>query len=263
MPKFSKFLYPNQSTTHLSFDQFISISRGLSISSAAASGEDSTGPDFLELGLSKAYNLNIQAQGDRLAVSLVSTLNKDEFAPVGFEIISSDERVTAELLEHRLHHLRQVYALVFLIENGQVNDVAHLLREHPLSDIERDLVAEEDKLVILQATPGSLHLLLIAKSKKAYQTLLYVSAVPFSRGREALLGKFEAGTALAQLEVEAKAQDLRFKGANGIIDLAKKLDTIEDKSTRELIKSRLFENMEGLHALNTSDNINAKITKDV
>ena len=257
MPKFSAFQYPSQSTTLISFEQFVNIAKGLSISSAAAASEDGIGPDFLELGLSKAYNLRMQAQGDRLAVSLVSTLNKGEFAPVIVEIISHGETVTAELLEHRLHHLRQVYALVFLVENGQISEVAHLLRQQPLADLERDLIAEGDKLVILEATPGSLYLLLIAKSKKAHRALRYACAVPFSRGREALLGKVEAGTALAQLEVEAKAQDLRLKEANGLIDLAKKLDTIENEDTREIIKNRLFDDMTRLNAVNTPFKNNA------
>jgi hypothetical protein len=237
---------PRSSANPIKFEEFIGISKGLSISSAAASGEGSPGPDFLELGLSRAFNLRIQASGDTLVVSLVSTLNKGEFPPVRFEIIGQDETVTAGLLERRLHHLRQVYAVAFLVDSGRETDLANLLREHPLADLEDALIAEKDKLVIREATPGSLVLSLVAKSKTAYQALLYICGLPFAKGREALLGRITAGTALAELKVQEKTQDLRLKGAHGIIDLAKKLDGIKDKETRELIRKRLFLDVDGL-----------------
>jgi hypothetical protein len=89
---------------------------------------------------------------------------------------------------------------------------------------------------------------LVAKTKQAYQAILYVCAVPFAEGRKALLGRVVAGTALVELEVQAKAQDLRLKGAHGILDLAKKIDTIKDDDTRELIRQRLLTDMAGLAA---------------
>ncbi len=246
MPRFMILQPPRSSANPISFEDFIEISKGLSISSAAASAKESLGPDFLELGLSQIYNLRIQADGDELVVSLISTVNAGEFSPVRLEIIGEDETVTAELLEHRLHHLRQVYAIAFLVNAGRESDLASVLREHPIADLEHDLIAEKDKLIIREATPGSLVLSLVAKSKKAYHALLYACAVPFAKGREALLGRVEAGTALAELEVQAKAQDLRLKGALGVIDLAKKIDCIKDKDTRELIRQRLFNDMAAL-----------------
>src|ERR1700722_9602625 len=42
-------------------------------------------------------------------------------------------------------------------------------------------------------------------------------AVPFAEGRKALLGRVAAGTALAELEVLAKVQDIRLKGATGAL----------------------------------------------
>ncbi|WP_343897098.1 hypothetical protein [Craurococcus roseus] len=246
MPRFAILQPPRSSTYRIGFEDFIGISKGLSISSAAASTDDSRGPDFLELGLSQTYNLRIQADQDSLVVSLVSTLNPGEFAPVRLEIIGPNEKVTAELLEHRIHHLRQIYAITLLVNEGREDDLARVLRERPSADLEQDLVGEEDKLLVLDASPGSLIISLIAKSKKAYNSLLYACAVPFAKGRDALLGRVAAGTALAELEVLAKAQDLRLKGAHGVLDLAKKIDTIKDKEVRELIRQRLLTDMTGL-----------------
>jgi hypothetical protein len=246
VPRFVFLQPPRSSANSITFEEFLGITKGRTISSAAASTKESRGPDFLELGLSKTFNLNIRADGDKLVVSLVSTLNKGDFTPVLLEIIGKDETVTVELLERRLHHLRQIYAITFLVEAGRETDVASLLRDYPSADLEHDLVAEKDKLVIVEATPGSLILSLIATSKRAYQALLYTCAVPFAQGREALLGRVTAGTALAKLEVQAKTQDIRLKGANGVIDLAKKIESIKDEDTRELIRKRLFAEMDGL-----------------
>lgn len=246
MPRFAINSPLDEDFASLNFEEFIEISRGLSISSGAASTGDSRGPDFLELGLSQTFNLRVQANGNALAVTLVSTLNPGDFAPVRLQIISPSETVTAELLERRLHHLRQVYAMAFLVDGGREADLGLVLREHPGADLEHELLSPKDKLVVREAHPGSLILSLIAKSKGAYRALAYVCAVPFAEGRKALLGRVKAGTELAELEVKAKSQDVRLKGADGVISLVKKIETIKDKDTRELIKRRLLGELTGL-----------------
>jgi hypothetical protein len=246
LPRFVIVQRPGTPPSPIDFADFVGITKGLSISSAAASASGSRGPDFLELGLSQTFNLRVQASGDSLVISLISTLNPGEFSPVRLEIIGRDEVVTAELLQRRLHYLRQVYATALLLEDGRESDLVGVLRDDPRADLEYDLVAEEDKLVIRDAGSGSLILSLVAKTKAAYRALLYTCSVPFAEGRKALLGRVVAGTALAELEVQAKAQDLRLKGAHGVLDLAKKIDTIKDKDTRELIRQRLLGDMAGL-----------------
>jgi hypothetical protein len=246
LPRFVILQPPRSSDSPIDFEDFVGITKGLSISSAAASTSDSRGPDFLELGLSRTFNLRVQASGDALVVSLVATLNPGEFAPVRVEIIGRNEMVTAELLQRRLHSLRQVYATALLLGDDRENDLVGVLRDDPHADLERELVAEEDKLVIQEAGPGSLILSLVATTRKAYQAILYTCAVPFAEGRKALLGRVAAGTALAELEVKAKTQDMRLKGALGVLDLAKKIDTIKDKDTRELIRQRFLADMGGL-----------------
>lgn len=174
---------------------------------------------------------------------MIPTLNATEFAPVRLEIIGRDEVVTAERLQRRLHYLRQVYATALLLGDNRADDLAGVLHDDPDADLEHELVAEEDKLVVLDAGSGSLILSLVAKTRAAYQAVLYACAVPFAEGRKALLGRVAAGTALAKLEVQAKAQDVRLRGAKGLLDLAKKIDTIKDENTRELIRHRFLTDM--------------------
>jgi hypothetical protein len=108
VPRFMIVHHPTSSADPIDFSDFIETTRGLSISSVAASTDESRGPDFLELGLSRTFNLRLQANGNTLIVSLVSTLNADEFAPVRLEVIGRDEVITAERLQRRLYYLRQV-----------------------------------------------------------------------------------------------------------------------------------------------------------
>jgi hypothetical protein len=60
-------------------------------------------------------------------------------------------------------------------------------------------------------------------------------------------------TALADLEVQAKAQDIRLKGALGVLDLAKKIDAIKDRTTRELIRQRFLADMAGLASTDAAE----------
>lgn len=246
MPKFNIIRPPLRAARKINFTDFIGVSKGLSITSAAASGEGSPGEDFLELGLSKTYNLRIEARGNELLVSLIPTINSDDFPPVRFEIIREGEVVTAELLESRLHHLRQLYALIFLLESGREDEVANLLKEQPSADIERSLVDEENKLIIREATPGSLIVTMVAASKKSYKAIISVCSLPFERGREAFLKSVEAKAELSQLEVRSKSLDINIKAANAIIDLEEKIGNIKNESTRDLLRSRLINDFDGM-----------------
>ena len=252
MPRFNIIRPPLRAAREIDFADFIGVSKGLSITSAAASAKGSPGEDYLELGLSKTYNLRIEARGSELFVSLIPTINSDDFPPIRFEIISEGEIVTAELLESRLHHLRQLYALTFLLESGREEEVADLLQEQPSADIERSLVDEKNKLVIREATPGSLIITLVAASKKSYKSIISVCSLPFERGREAFLKNAEAKAELSRLEVRSKSLDINIKAANAIIDLEEKIDNIKNKSTRDLLRNRLRDDFEGMRVAESS-----------
>lgn len=244
MPRFTITQPPFEAMQEISFEDFVGLCKGLSVTSAAASGEGSRGPDFLEIGLSKTFNLRVQARGGELFVSVVPTLNFGDLPPVRFEIISEGEIVTAELLEHRLYYLRQTYALMFLLESGREEELANLLRAQPQVDIEQALVDENDKLIVQEATPGSLILSLVAKTKVSYQAIIYASSLIFERGREAFLKRVEAKADLARLEVMDRALDLKIKAVDAAIEAAKKLNDIKDESIRAPIKDRFLSDVD-------------------
>lgn len=249
MPKFFTVQFPQRKPNKIDFQDFVNISKGLSISSAAASSDDSSGSDFIELGLSKSYNLRIEARGSELHVSMVSIRGTD-YSPVRFEIIRDDEPVTAELLEYRLYHLRQVYALALLIENGREREVGDLLKKDSHADIESHLVSQEDKLVIQEATPGSLLVTFIAKTKSAQKALSYACAVPFAHGRSALFRILDAKSDLAQLEAADKKLDVRYKNVSNAIELAEKIQNIQDPKVRDLIMGRLLSDVKDMSDVN-------------
>lgn len=260
MPKFSLLNFDNQTRQPLDFEDFLGLVKGGRISSAAARGKGSKGEDFIEFGISEMFNLRISTYNKALQIMLIP-LPAREFPPVQMKIIEDGENVTAELLEHRLHSVRQIYAIAFLVENGRENELASFLEEDKFGDIERDLISENDKLLVKEAIPGSLWISFIAKSKATYKALLYVCAVPYARGRDALLGRLEAGTELARLEVEAKRQDQILKNAHSMVDLAQKISKIKDPKAKDLIFSRLESDMRLLASNEKSDNVKYLLDK--
>lgn len=253
MPKFSLFNFDNRTRRPLEFEDFLGLVKGGRISSAAARGKGSKGEDFIEFGISEMFNLRISTYNKSLQVMLIP-LSAHEFPPVQMKIIEDGENVTAELLERRLHSVRQIYAIALLIENGKENELSSFLEKNKSGDIERELIPENDKLLVKEAIPGSLWISFIAKSKATYKALLYVCAVPYARGRDALLGRLEAGTELARLEVEAKRQDQILKNAHSMVDLAQKISKIKDPEAKSLILSRLESDMKSLVATDGKHN---------
>ncbi|WP_133251107.1 hypothetical protein [Novacetimonas pomaceti] len=253
MPKFSLFNFDNRTRRPLEFEDFIGLVKGGRISSAAARRKGSKGEDFIEFGISEMFNLRISTYNKSLQVMLIP-LSAQEFPPVQMKIIEDGENVTAELLERRLHSVRQIYAIALLIENGKENELSSFLEKNKSGDIERELIPENDKLLVKEAIPGSLWISFIAKSKATYKALLYVCAVPYARGRDALLGRLEAGTELARLEVEAKRQDQILKNAHSMVDLAQKISKIKDPEAKSLILSRLESDMKSLVATDGKHN---------
>lgn len=238
MPKFYLIENVLKKANDLDFGDFVQITKGMSISSLAS------GNDFLELGLSRTYNLRIQTgkNGD-LSVSLISTLNPGQMPPIRIELISDGERVTAELLERRVHALRQGYAMSLLLGDDREKELYTWLLENPRADLEAELVSTEDKLIIQEAGPGSLILTVIAKSKRTYQAVLNACALPYAEGRNALLRRVQADIALKELTVEDRSLDIKLKKAHDLLDVLKKIDSIKDKEERDEIRRSFMSNL--------------------
>jgi hypothetical protein len=128
----------------LDFAQLVTLIKGSAIKSMAL------GDDFLELGLSDAFNLRIQGTD----ILLMSTLNNGELPPVRVQILDEGEAATAEVVESRIHAFRQLYASTYLVAAGRAEEVARVWKENPEADLERELLNEEERLFVTAASEG-------------------------------------------------------------------------------------------------------------
>ncbi len=247
MPRF--FLnVPRPSTsglTALDLSAFKSCSKGLTIRGAYLPINFNT-ENFIELETDGVFNIRVAVEEGELVISLMHVDRKDAFPPVGIELISIKERVTAELLQFRTHYLRQLYAIALLIADDREDEVGEALNRDLNSDLELYLVRNEDKLLIRNAKEGSLMLTIVSVSKRGYQAILYVAAMCFEEGRGLLLRRVDAGTQLVELEVRAKRNAIVTNSTIGIIDLANKIERIKDPNNRKLVQERFIACMEAL-----------------
>jgi hypothetical protein len=124
--------------TKLDFGEFVSLVKGASITSLA------TADNFLEFGLSDGYILRIDSQNN---VNLFQYL---KILPVRINLITNDETPTAQLVELRLHALRQIYAINCLVNAGKEDDIANAFRTDSAFDLE-DLIDTANKLFVISA----------------------------------------------------------------------------------------------------------------
>jgi hypothetical protein len=220
----------------LSFGELVSLIKGTSIKSMAFAS------DFFEVGTSDAFNLRIQGQ---FQIFLMYTLNKGEFPPLRLKIAAESETPTAQAVERRIHSLRQLYALAFLVDNGRSKEIAKLLEQNASADLE-DALQVKDRLLISAAGEGSFWLTVLAKTKGAFGTLQYIAPLFYEEGREAILRRIKAGTKLKELEVSAKELQLTFEGANKLVDLVQKVEKIKDAATRQKVQQALSSNAHAL-----------------
>lgn len=225
----------NGQEAKLDFGALVALIKGSSIKSLAIS------EDFFEIGLSDAFNLRIQGHPE---IMLISTLNKGELPPIRLQIIKDDEAATAEAIEKRLHLLRQLYAIAFLINAGRSEEVVHLLEKNPQADLEAELLKDEDRLLIKAASEGSFWLTVLTKTKAAYTSLSCIASLFYDEGRQALLKRVRANTELKKIEVEQKKVDLNFRQATNLIELIQKIEKIKDPHIRETVRNTLSSNME-------------------
>jgi hypothetical protein len=241
MPKFYLIDMLKHTEETIKFSEFVSITKGMSISSLAA------GDDFLELGLSATYNLRIQVSSGRdISAQLISTLGSDELPPIRIEIIGDGEVVTAELLEKRIHALRQMYAISLALDDNREDEIIAALKADSDVDLETKLIPEENKLIIRDAGTGSLILTVIAKSKKAYSAIVGLCALPYAEGRNALLRRVKADTSLKELSVEEKTIQLQLSKAHGVLDLLKKAEALKDPDAKKTIMEAIMSSSSAL-----------------
>lgn len=216
-------------TKALDFGEFVSLVKGSSITSLAVSD------NFVEFGLSDAFNLRIDGLNN---ITLFPTINKGETPPIRLSLIANDETPTAQIVESRLHALRQLYAITFLVDTGRENDIATALKDDSSTDLET-LIDYSDRLFIKSASEGSFWLTVTTKTAAAFKGLMNIVPIFYDEGRQAVLERVRANTELTKLDVDKKRFEIQMQRANGLIELYNRLEKIKDPTVKEQLKAEL------------------------
>ena len=167
------------------------------------------------------------------------TLSQDQnFRPVRLSILGNKELPTAQLVESRLHSLRQIYAISFLIDAGRKIDISNATTD----DLE-DLIDPADRLFIVSAGQGSFWLEVTAKTAAGIKSLKNIVPLLLDEGRQAVLERAKANTELAKLEVKKKHLEIDTQKANAVIDIYNRVDEMKDPIVKELFKAKLTESI--------------------
>jgi hypothetical protein len=220
------------------FATLVSVVNGTSIVSLADSDR------FLELGLSENLMLRIETgEGGTLRATVISTLNADEVSPARLQLIAEGEEPSAALVERRLHSLRQVYAIMLLLNTERGAELAAALRKEPDADLEQLLLRDEERLYLQAAGPGTWWITVLTKIEKAPQTALNTLSLVYGEGRKMLLERVRAATALKQEEVEAKRIANDAARMKALTDSFADLEKIKNPEDRERVRQILLANM--------------------
>jgi hypothetical protein len=205
----------------LAHSEFSSLIQGSSIKSVTFTN------DFIELGLSDAFNLQISGQ---IGISLISTLKNGEQRPMRLQILGEDEAPFAAAIEEGIRSFRQLYATAFLFDAGRSEQILSALEANPDSDLEQYLEAG-DRLLISAAGEGSFWLTVLTKSDAAFKALLSIALVVPKAGRWV-----EAEAKLKELDVAEK----KIKLNKMHVELLRKAESITDPRTRKKVKATLL-----------------------
>ena len=227
------------------FSEFVEIAKGRSIVSAGDWGKDR-----FELGLSGDLMIRIFLTGDTIQINLISTTNEGEIPPIAITLGDLSQRVPIHVIEDKLNGLRTLHAIYYLMQNGRSNELEGFLVREPEGDIERVLIADEDRLYIESISYGSWLLTVWAKTKSAYKSLSSVTGLVFERGKEAYLRKLEAEARMLENQAQKEAVlaakenfELQRNQMDYILDMANKLDAPE---AREQLKKRIQQSIDRL-----------------
>jgi len=236
------------------FEEFISIVKGRSIVSAADWGEER-----FELGLSGDLMVRFFKTDDGTAINLISTRNPDENPSLVIVLGDMPQKIPISVIERKLHGLRTLYAIFYLIYDERARELESYLIRHPQGDVERALLTVEEQIYIESISYGSWILTVWAKTKKAYRAISSVAGLAFERSREAFFRKTEAEARL--IEAQADKQEIenlreRFNLKRDQFDyLLEAIQQMEIPEIREQLKSRIIQATKNL---TLGDQSNAK-----
>jgi hypothetical protein len=231
---------------NISFAEIVDLAKGASIVNVSESD------GLLEIGLSEALTLRFQPRG-RLHVTIMSTKDSRGIVPIRFQLIEGGEEPSAAIVEGRLHRLRQIYAISFLVDAGREDELAEAIQESPGRDLEY-LLAPEDRLYVQAASPGSFLVTLFGKSSAAQSVLRNLPLLTFPEGRQNLLRRMRAETAVQELEVAKKEASVALKEAEAAkkkvallskyLDLYDRIEKIKDSDRKEAAKRLMSETLD-------------------
>jgi hypothetical protein len=231
-PKIKFVDFINGTQADIDFGELVTVIKGSSIKSMAVAD------DSFELGLSDAFNLRMNGWPDIL---LMSTLNKGEPPPVRLQLIPEGETPTAKAVETRIHALRQLYAATFLMNAGRSEEAARMLESNPQADLEQ-LLNDEDCLFITAASEGSLWLTVVTKTGAAFKSLAYIVPLFCEEGRQALLERVRATTAIKKLDVNRT----EIKAACELVKLIRETEKIKNPKLRDNLLEAISSNLTAL-----------------
>ena len=249
MPEF-KILNPkDQKIFNINFETFLALTKGSSIVNISHSTRS------LHLQMSHGLSLILEAVDNKLEALISPSPQLNDFAPSArIVLLRNGEEPLAYLIEYRLWHVRQAYAIVCLLEENLVDEKSNILRDFHRGDLE-ELLPEEDRLYIIGAGNSSFLLDIAQKGykriKEAPQTALNIISLIYSEGRELVLRQVRAGTKLKeldvelkQLEVQEKKDSIQQKKIETVITVSNQISAIKDRTTREILRKRFFESLE-------------------
>jgi hypothetical protein len=201
----------------------------------------------IELELSENLHVLVRSEGSLLEVVVSSTLKVDEIRPVRVRIISDDHEPIAAVVEQRLFSLRQVYAIIILLESNREEKMIAALRDNPDFDLEQ-LLDDEERLELLAAGVGTFWLAVgkvgkaIGKAPRAaligLDALFTASTKPIVRYVDAITRLKEAEAEYKEGEAAVKRQEVlktEAETAKALVDVERsKFALEEDRRAAEL-----------------------------
>jgi hypothetical protein len=256
MPEF-KVLSAGDASRSVKFETFQRLTKGNSILGVEQSERS------VRLDLTDDLRITMQVTENRDLEFVVSRVQRhgDKLASMRIQLLEEEEPEAA-LINWRLWHLRQVYAMAYLLIDHRAAELADHLKRATFVDLEIELLPREDRLYIEASGPGTYQLFTYVKKaaemvKAAPQGALNVLSL-FSRGgREMLVRRVQAGTkkmeeeaALAKAKVDQAKEETELAKAKvdaaniqnqivkgkAIIDAAKEISEIKDPEMREQLK---------------------------
>jgi len=145
--------------------------------------------------------------------------------------------VPAQEIERRIHALRQLYALTFLLEADRIDDVS-IAQELSEIDLEQ-ILNDDERLRFLATGVGSFWVTLGNLTDAGKRAIIAIAGMFYEDGRQALLKHLRAQAESAELDVQKKRMELDFAKADKVLDLLDRIEKIRDPAFKATVRSVL------------------------